>query len=408
MDLLSNTSWISTVDILGAAQGFFLAMLLVGRGVNRVANRYLALLMVAFSVDLLTAAYYLEGYDQVWPHFIGVDVSTGMLYGPLLYLYAHSLGHGGRVPARRDLRHLIPFLVVVAALLPFHLQPADLKLAYRADPAASEWASFFNAVGYFKLFYSFGYLLGVVGLLKRHRRLVRTEYSTIDRVNLTWLTRLLYGGLVVWAIAAVAQLRWSWAGTGRDPMEGFGGYVSVASAIFVYSIGYLGLRQPAIFMGAAEDSDRMPTIHDGSMVIIDEATGAPDLADREDAKPSYTRSGLSDENRERIYNQLVAVMEERHPFRDPGLTLKQLADLSGLTPHHVSEAINTSAGQNFYEFVNAYRVEDVKNRLLDPDMDAFTVLALGMESGFNSKSTFNAIFKKHTGMTPSAYRRRER
>jgi AraC-like DNA-binding protein len=87
------------------------------------------------------------------------------------------------------------------------------------------------------------------------------------------------------------------------------------------------------------------------------------------------------------------------------LTLAELALALSTTPHNLSEVINTRTGQNFYDFVNGYRVDEVKERLRDPNADHLTLLAIGLEAGFNSKSSFNAVFKKHTSMTPSEYKK---
>ena len=81
-----------------------------------------------------------------------------------------------------------------------------------------------------------------------------------------------------------------------------------------------------------------------------------------------------------------------------------MAEALSVSPHNLSEMINTQLGKNFYDFVNGYRVEEVQRRLVDPGSAHLTVLALGLEAGFNSKSSFNAVFKKHTKMTPSQYR----
>ncbi|WP_397546448.1 helix-turn-helix domain-containing protein [Rhodothermus marinus] len=99
-------------------------------------------------------------------------------------------------------------------------------------------------------------------------------------------------------------------------------------------------------------------------------------------------------------------METEKLYRQPDLTLQALAERLGISPHNLSEVLNTAFGQSFYDFVNGYRVREVQALLADPERAHLTILALAMEAGFSSKSTFNAAFKKHTGLTPSAYRRR--
>lgn len=102
---------------------------------------------------------------------------------------------------------------------------------------------------------------------------------------------------------------------------------------------------------------------------------------------------------------LMALMQPEKPYRDSELTLTKLADMLSVSPHNLSEVINTQVGQNFFDFVNQYRVEEVKQNLANKEMQHFTLLALGLEAGFNSKSSFNAIFKKHTGAPPSEFRK---
>jgi AraC-like DNA-binding protein len=108
----------------------------------------------------------------------------------------------------------------------------------------------------------------------------------------------------------------------------------------------------------------------------------------------------------RIHMQaLIQAMDERKLYRKGDLTLQDLADVLGISPHNLTEVINTQSDQNFYDFVNGYRVREVQERLHDPRSAHLTILAIGLEAGFQSKSSFNAVFKRHTGMTPSDYRR---
>ena len=101
-------------------------------------------------------------------------------------------------------------------------------------------------------------------------------------------------------------------------------------------------------------------------------------------------------------------MRTDKPHLRPDLTVAALADAVGLTPAELSHVVNAGAGRNFNEFVNGYRVAEVQARLRDPDADRLTLLAVALESGFQSKATFNRAFRKETGTTPSAWRDAER
>ena len=97
-------------------------------------------------------------------------------------------------------------------------------------------------------------------------------------------------------------------------------------------------------------------------------------------------------------------MEEDELYTNPDITLKDLSERLDTSTHNISEVINTRLNQNFFDFINRYRVERIKKDLLDKRKDHYTLFAIAIDAGFNSKSGFNAIFKRHTGQTPSEYR----
>jgi len=119
---------------------------------------------------------------------------------------------------------------------------------------------------------------------------------------------------------------------------------------------------------------------------------------------AYSRSGLSQQAARRHLAELVALMEKEKPFRKSTLTLQQLADRLEVSRHHLSEILNAERGESFFDFVNAYRVDEVKRMLEDRSYEQLTLMAIAEEAGFSSKSTFNESFKRRTGLTPSEYR----
>src|SRR3712207_3470842 len=118
----------------------------------------------------------------------------------------------------------------------------------------------------------------------------------------------------------------------------------------------------------------------------------------------YERSTLTPERAERYLKRLVELMESERPYVDGDLSLQKLAGRLSIPAQHLSQTLNGRLNRSFTDFVNAYRVEDAKRRLKDPSLKHYSVLAIAEEVGFNSKSSFNAVFKKHTGMTPSEFR----
>ena len=97
-------------------------------------------------------------------------------------------------------------------------------------------------------------------------------------------------------------------------------------------------------------------------------------------------------------------MSTSKPFLDSELTLPQLAKELNISSHSLSQILNDRLGYNFFDFINQYRVEEVKARLDDPKFENLTLLGIALDSGFNSKSAFNRVFKSFTGLTPSQYK----
>lgn len=119
---------------------------------------------------------------------------------------------------------------------------------------------------------------------------------------------------------------------------------------------------------------------------------------------NYTRNGLmTDEQRVRYQADLEALMMSRKLYTDPDLNLNKLAAVMDIKPRYLSMILNTMIGKNFYDFINAYRIEEVKHLLKDPDNSNLTIEAIAYKGGFKSKSSFNSAFKKHVRMTPREY-----
>ena len=101
-------------------------------------------------------------------------------------------------------------------------------------------------------------------------------------------------------------------------------------------------------------------------------------------------------------------MASSKPFLNSNLTLQQLASDLTITPHILSQVINDQYNLNFFDFVNQYRVQEFREIVLNPKYENFSLLGIALECGFNSKTAFNRIFKKSTGLTPSQFKHRKK
>ncbi|MDX1619228.1 MAG: helix-turn-helix domain-containing protein, partial [Balneolaceae bacterium] len=118
----------------------------------------------------------------------------------------------------------------------------------------------------------------------------------------------------------------------------------------------------------------------------------------------YEHSSLTEEDAGRYLDQLLEYMADQKPYLDGKLRMDDLAEELSIPSHHLSQIINEQLGKNFFEFVNAYRVNEARKLLSDPEKREYKILRIALESGFNNKTTFNNAFKSEVGTTPSSFR----
>jgi len=124
----------------------------------------------------------------------------------------------------------------------------------------------------------------------------------------------------------------------------------------------------------------------------------------EELNSKYASSSLDDRDLNSYKSQIRDFVESEKPYLDNELSIRKLASMLDMQPHHLSQVINSAFDMNFYTFINNYRIEEVTRLMRDPQRSHHTILAIAYDSGFKSKSSFNTIFKKMTGKTPSEYR----
>ena len=132
----------------------------------------------------------------------------------------------------------------------------------------------------------------------------------------------------------------------------------------------------------------------------------PDIFGRTDENPKYKTSSLSTDEAKQILERLEHEMQSKKPFLDPAITIKQLAKELAISDRILSQIINEYKQQNFYDFINYYRINFAKKLLINSEDAKKTVLEILYEAGFNSKSAFNLAFKKGTGITPTQFRKK--
>jgi len=358
--------------------------------------------MVAFTIYLMAAVYYAAGLVAAFPHFFGASYPMPLLFGPLVYLYAVTASDRSRRLTWWDALHFVPFLAAVVMGLPIYLESGADKVALYHALQQGVRPPLIQLFDPLKLLSGVTYAALTLLFLRRHRARIRDNYSSLEHVNLQWLVRLAAAAAAIWILAVVFHVTQLLQGFQRGD-----DVVTLAVALLVYGIGYMALRQPEIFRFdtaefpvAGTEPAAPPVTPPGGSEAAPESAG-----EGESGGSRYERSGLSDWEAAKLKNALSDVMDRDEPWRSSELTLTDLAGRLSTTPHKLSEVLNSKLEQTFYDFVNGFRVRYVQRRIKDEDARNLTILSLALDAGFASKSTFNDVFKKHTGLTPSAYRR---
>jgi len=358
------------LNLLGAAQALLLALALLSiRRGHKTANKLLAALAFTIAVsvggNILISTHYIE----LLPHLSRVHHPFDFLLGPLLYLYIRTLITGKNL-ARRDWLHFVPFVLCVVYLTPYFFQSGEYKLGNMLSYQYAEWYYLRAA---FALLQAVVYLACVVVMLFKFSAKVKEEGSMAARATLFQARFLVFSFL---ALLALAILRYLFDLRFPAYMSYTNLILPLGATVFVYALAFVGLRR----------SEWLET---------------------EDLQPAkkYERSNLTPERSERYLKKLLLLMETEKPYTDGDLTVQKLAERLTIPAQHLSQTINEKLNQSFSEFINTYRVEEAKRQLLDSKKKHYSILAIAEEVGFNSKSSFNAVFKKYTNTTPSEFRK---
>lgn len=366
------------IFIAGMTIAVFFEFLLLGKKNKSAPDKILALWMFVITVHLFLFYLSFTGELFNYPFLLGVGLPLPILHGVFLYLYVGSVTN--QLPAQRNILylHFLPASAMYLYLIAFFILPAEQKIwVYKNQGTGYE---VFNTIRSFANGISgVIYIVWSSLLLKRHRRRILDQFSYQDKIDLRWLQILTWGLGCIWLLVFFQNETVLFTGV----------------AVFVFLIGFFGIRQIRIF---DQDQATLPQ---------QEALPPPEpenvVPGEEPAKTKYAKSGLSKEQSEKLYSELIRLMHEEAIYKKNDLSADGLATRLKAHPNYVSQIINEKEGKNFYDFVNNYRVEEFKRLLSIPKNRNLTLLSLALDCGFNSKSSFNRYFKKSTGQTPSEY-----
>lgn len=369
------------IFLIAAFNAIFFTVLLLQKRPKALHDKILIFWLLFLGLYIGVYAFYSHELFTYF-HLLSISLlSLLMLFGPFLYYYILTLVSDKRQVQKKDLLHLIPFVLFNLYILMASFSPG-LSEKLNIEKIAPE-----NNPPLLFLFFLIMtaisgtvYFLLTINLFKKLDIQIFNHFSNATDIDLHWIRMLVLIFGVVWtALISVTVIHHVFQ---MFSMVFCTDGLFLSLSVFVLLIGYFGLKQKIIY--GTED------------------VTVPDDSTKVQAK--YSGSSLSDPEAKQLAEQLKKHLESSKSYLNPDLTLSQLATETGMSSHLLSQVINEQFKLNFFDFINQYRVEEFKTRMVDPNNTHFSLLGIALECGFNSKSAFNRIFKKVTGLTPTQYK----
>jgi len=373
----STTLLLSVVTFQALFISFFLFTTQTGK---RLSHRLLGSFFLALSLNLVDSFLLLSGFYFSHPVWALWGTGIPLLFGPALYLYTLSIIDNDFRLSIRQGWHLLPFgLLTSASLLAYHTQTSAQQALIIQSVARQDLSPVsYVFIGLIALHF-WGYLLLALRAVRQYRRTLLDYFSEPRSKQLTWLSSVLTFFLLVFLLSISRSFL---------PLVGFDTYhfvglVATMITLFVFFNRFLlkALRQPTLFSGIG--------FSEVPLSSLSPAGESPGTDPEQEAALRYLRT----------------YMETHKPYLEPELTLEQLARRLSIRPKALSQLINDALQQHFFDFINRYRIEEAKRLLTQPTDPKATVLEVMYAVGFNSKSSFNTLFKKYTGTTPSEFKK---
>lgn len=359
-----------TIIVVGFIQALFGLLVFVTKRAKHLSFTLLSIWLAVIAVFQGAQLLPFEVVDYFKPGIFPIM----FLFGPLLYFYVASLSIENFKLQKKHLLHLLPLLAVS-----IHRSTTN-ALSITASANLSESQSLiYNKIYYVLLIVSLlVYWIFSVKLILNHRKNIPYYFSNYTQRNtLNWLIfvvliflLLFLTDLLLSSIARVFEI---------NIIQFF--TLSTNLTIFTFIMVFFSINQSVIYKFKNEKEE----------------------VDEDGSVEKYKRSALSDNVIDSINKKVFDYLKTKKPFLNPEFSFQMMVDDLGISRQNLSQVINTGQKKNFYKLINEFRVAEIKQMLSNPKYKHFTILGIAFECGFNSKTSFNRIFKEETGMTPTAY-----
>lgn len=365
------------IFFIATFNAFFFLILLLQKKEKQLNDRILIFWLLYLGSATAIYALTMHSFSEA-PLISSAVIGLFLLHGPFMYLYVNAL-----IPTKessiQELWHFAPF---VAFLL--YLFIASKFPTYAEGITIDHTSNAVEPPFIFTLFLIATVLSGPVYFYFAYKKIQQIKESTknfsSEDTSLEWVRKLILIFGIIWTVLILV------AATHHVfrffSMVFCTNGLFVALSVFIILIGYFGLKQKEVFINYSSEKEETTT-----------------------NRVKYATSKLEGDELQKCFLMVENYMEKEKPFLDPDLTLPKLAKELDVSTHHLSQVINEVHGRNFFDYVNQFRVEEIKKKIQDEKYDNYSLLGIAYESGFNSKSAFNRVFKKSTNKTPSQFRK---
>ena len=379
----------SALLLLPFSQAILFGILLICKTGDRfrISNLLLGtiLLMIGIRIAfwMLGFAGWYDSHDTYTSFMFYFPFNTICLIGPLIYFYFLSATNQDFQFEKKHIRHFWLPIIWAAVILgklsidyafyfPFSKTPYT-QFGTKGPLAETDKTLLFTLISYGSLSY---YLLLTFKSFQAYKKYAIQNLSSLENLDFVWLRNILLAlgsGLILMFIYQIVN----WV-TPLSYKADWYSYLFLGILVYYLGIkGYMfqGSNKPALYF--TQEANKID--HDQSK----ELRAFPDLEIR--------------------MKELTEVLDQQKPYLIADLTLSQLSSMMMLNSSLLSRVINVGYNLNFNDFINGYRIREVISRINNLQHKKITLLGIALDSGFNSKATFNRAFKKQTGKTPQEY-----
>ena len=358
----------NTIFTIGIIESLFFFLIIVSKEKKSGADIILISWLLLLAVNILTPVF---TYNNLLKYIglNGIDYALLVLHPIFLYKYSELL-----IPSKRNYKirnewHILVFLINCLLVFPYIFMDAEIKLGFLYSSEFPTIAIFGTI--WINLVYIV-YLFMCGRLIIEHQQELKNHYSNEKYSIIKWLKFLTIGLIVIYMSGSLLGAVLTFLGI---PLYYINYYVYSTIVLYVFGLGYFGIKRKDIFVSMNlqnrnEISKKSPLIGEQDMLFAE---------------------------------KLERYMNFRKPYLNEKLTLTDLAALLKVKPYYITFILNDIMNKKFYDFVNYYRVEEIKKRLGEGHSNKYTLVSIASECGFNSKASFNRIFKTFTGYSPTEY-----